>query len=112
MLIGGLIFYFFLIFSIGRNRGTFKSFAHFWNDQNDEISVSLLGGLLFLIWDDESLEAITWILTLFDKAPEEPLRMERFYYLIVGIVIEWIYEFMQIVPDMKEGIVNRLRKNK
>jgi hypothetical protein len=83
MVVGGLIFWFALVWSKGMDARKAKG-VKFWADQKDEIVVAFIGGLLFLVWDDE-------ILSLFSEVDGDDIELEPYYYLIVAPAIDWIY---------------------
>ena len=101
MVFGGLLFYFYLKFSISKNKKQFQNFRAFWNDQNDEVGVSVIGGLMFLVWDDETMSVVNAFFVWIGQAPEEPLTLERYYYLLVGPIVERVYVIYQITPNPK-----------
>jgi hypothetical protein len=110
MLFAGLTFYFYFKYSLAKNRGDFLTFKDFWEDQNDEVGVSFTGGLIFLVWDDETLEAVTWLINFWKTEDVELVTMEKFYYLIVGPVIERGYTLIQALPDFTRRTKARIKK--
>ena len=89
MMLFGLIFYFTLKWSIWRNKPRKIGFLH---DQADEIIVSLIGGLIFLIWDDEIL--VFWYEVII-REEEHPEELKPYYYLMVGPAIERFYKIYE-----------------
>ena len=62
----------------------------FWQDQKDEVIVAIIGGLMFLIWDDEIIQAYyDW------KGLEGNPELKPYYYLLVAPVIDRIYWAVQ-----------------
>ena len=103
MIIAGMMFFFYLKFSWMKNRGKTKAFPQFWADQNDEIGVSFIGGLIFLVWDDECLRAIEIILEWITIREEtaDSITMERAFYLLVSPFIERVYSFYNMISSRK-----------
>lgn len=85
MLIGGVTFWFTLLWSINRNKNGKK---HFWKDQKDEIIVTIMGGLLFLVFTKTVLSAWDWI-----WQNEIETEFQTFFFLLVGPAVERIYKF-------------------
>ena len=72
----------------------------FWQDQKDELTLTFLGGLMFLVWDDEILDV--WDI-LVNGGEEIHHELQPFMYLLVGPAIErlvWVYK------KLKGGPVN------
>lgn len=83
MVLLGITFWFTLKWSINRNKnGT----ENFWADQKDEIMVTALGGLVFLVFDDEIL---MMYYDLFNK--DGAAELKPYYYLLVAPAIERLY---------------------
>ena len=106
MILGGLLFYFYFKYSVTKNKKQFKNFKEFWDDQNDEIGVSLIGGLAFLVWDDETIAVINAAYDYIGKKPHQPITLERYYYLLIGPIIERLYVLYQITPNPKNLLIN------
>jgi len=83
MMIGGLVFWFALVWSKQMEERRAKGVS-FFGDQKDEIVVAFIGGLLFIVWDDE-------ILSLFGSVEDKQIELEPYYYLIIAPAIDWIY---------------------
>ena len=93
MMVAGLIFWFLLGWSRGRNKGKWKKVG-FWHDQKDEMAVSFVGGLIFIVWDQQVLNVIAFFLkkaTLMNESTV--LSMQVYYYFLVGPIIEKIYDW-------------------
>lgn len=101
MVLAGLLFFFYLKYSWMRNRGKANSFKEFWNDQNDEVGTSFIGGLIFLVWDDEVLRAIEITLAFFGR-DGGAIEMERAFYLLVAPFIERIYTLYGVISRFKK----------
>ena len=78
-----------------------KKRVTFWQDQKDEIYVTILGGMIFLVWDDETLNAIDFVKQVWfgDMLSEDWIppnyELRPFMYLLVGPVVErmvWAYK--------------------
>ena len=80
----GIVFWFTLVWSIGRDERKTKGLI-FWGDQKDEVVVAIIGGLLFLVWDDEIMQG------LYDKGIVDTLEIKTYYYLIVAPFIDRVY---------------------
>ena len=100
MLVGGLVFWFTFIWSVGRDERR-KKLMGFWDDQGDEVLVALVGGLVFLIWDDETLYAISYVKDVWigstssEEWQPQWHELPTFMYLLVGPGIErlyWLYK--------------------
>jgi len=90
MTIGGMVFWFLLKWSILRNKkGTEYNFI---NDQKDEIIVTLFGCLLFLIWDDEIINAYYDVVL---KQAKHEHELKPYYYLIIGFAVERLYQIYE-----------------
>ncbi len=64
----------------------------FWQDQKDEITLTFLGGLMFLVWDDEIIAGYDM---LFVSGKLESHELQPFMYLMVGPAVErivWAYK--------------------
>jgi len=97
--------FFMVIFSIALTFGVkwsvkkskFDSKFRFFQDQKDEMVVTLILGLMLLIWDDELITAWLFLEAYFkgeeyDHAPQE---FHTFYYFLVGPAgdrIIWLYQ--------------------
>lgn len=60
----------------------------FFDDQKDEMLVSLIGGLIFLVWDDETIDLVHHIFGMEGDDHE----LQPYYYMLVAPVIERIYK--------------------
>ncbi len=97
MVVFGLTFWFAFIWSIDMEHRK-KLKIGFWQDQKDEIIVCLIGGLLFLIWDDEILQAYNdW------TGKHEDTEFKSYYYLIVAPAIDRLYWIIKRVRQ-KESV--------
>lgn len=94
MLFFGLLGWFVFLWSIERNKGTAKNY---WFDKLDEILVSIIFGLIFLLYTDSVLGAWDWVF----NNPEKT-EFHDFFYLLVGPIIERIYQFF-ITKYRKNG---------
>ena len=89
MVLFGLLFWFTLVWSLDMEKRK-KLKLTFWGDQKDEVIVALIGGLMFLIWDDEIIQAY------YDYRDMEGLaELKPYYYLLVAPVIDRIYWAVQ-----------------
>lgn len=104
MMLGGLLFYFFIKWSIMKNLNMIHEFG-FWHDQKDEIGVSLIGGLLFVVWDDEAMRAYYHYKSI--EFEGEPIA-EDWMYFGVGVIIENIYTGASFLIKLK----NKFKKIK
>ncbi len=85
MVLFGLAFWFTLMWSMDMEHRK-KLSKTFWQDQKDEVIVALMGGLLFLIWDDEILEAYNdW------TGRHGDTEFKSYYYLMVAPAIDRLY---------------------
>ena len=85
MVMFGLLFWFALIWSLDMEHRK-KLGVTFWGDQKDEIVVALIGGLIFLIWDDEIIQGYyDW-----KDIIGEP-ELKPYFYLLVAPAIDRIY---------------------
>jgi len=89
MLWGGLVFFFVLKWSFMRNRGKVNGDRSFWEDQKDEIAVSVIGGLCFLVWDDEMISVFFFVKDYIQSGEldfnrQHHFEFPTFIYLIVG----------------------------
>ena len=87
MTLAGLMFWFALRWSINRNAKGVE--YKFWHDQKDEMVVTAIGALIFLVWDDEIIHAY-YDLVLDQQ--EHDHEMKSYYYLIVGFAVERLYQ--------------------
>lgn len=104
MVLGGIVLYFtikwkFWFDSMGGTVG-------FWQDQKDEIFVTSLFGLAFIVWDDEMLAAYYDILLFFnsnvdfltfDLDKEHSSTFETHYYFLVGPAVDLLFEGLKFV---------------
>ena len=89
MVLFGLLFWFTLIWSLDmQHRKKLK--ISFWADQKDEVIVAIIGGLMFLIWDDEIIQAYHDYRDI-----EGVAELKPYYYLLVAPVIDRIYWAVQ-----------------
>ena len=96
MMVGGMIFFFTLKWSFMSNEK--KNGSRFWTDQKDELIVSVVGGLMFIVWDDEMLAAYDWFMvSIFNQADHEPVKLQPFFYLLVAPFIERIYTWYPMI---------------
>ena len=89
MVIFGILFWFTFLWSVKRNKFKEKKIS-FWADQKDEILVTLMFGFMFLVWDDEILQAY-YDATDKEGSPE----LKIYYYLLVGPAVDrlyWLYK--------------------
>ena len=85
MLWAGLLFWFALIWSLDMEHRK-KAGVTFWEDQKDEFVVTLIGGLMFLIWDDEILQAYYDYRDMTGHPELKP-----YYYLMIAPAVDRIY---------------------
>jgi len=94
MMVFGIAFWFTLEWSVHMKKRE-KLGLTFWQDQKDEITLTFLGGLMFLVWDDELLDA--WDLVV-NNGEEVHHELEPFMYLLVGPAVErivWLYKLVK-----------------
>jgi hypothetical protein len=103
MMIGGLIFYFVLKFSVMRNFHMIPD-QGFWSDQKDEMGVAIIGGLLFVVWDDEILTAYYHYKEII---VDDPVAADWMYFY-VGVATENIYTGISWIVRLK----NKIKKYK
>ena len=85
MVMFGLLFWFTLIWSLDMEKRK-KAGVKFWEDQKDEVIVSLIGGLIFLILDDEIIQAYyDW------KGISGDAELKPYFYLLVAPAIDRMY---------------------
>lgn len=85
MVVFGLMFWFAIIWSLDMAKRK-KLGLTFWEDQKDEIVVAFIGGLMFLIWDDEIIQGYNdW------QEVSGPPELKPYYYLLVAPAIDRIY---------------------
>ena len=85
MVVFGLMFWFAIIWSLEMAHRK-KEGISFWEDQKDEIVVAFIGGLMFLIWDDEIIQGYyDW-----QNISGEP-ELKPYFYLLVAPAIDRIY---------------------
>jgi hypothetical protein len=90
----GIVFWFAIIWSLEMEKRA-KLKIGFFQDQKDEIVVTMIGGLMFLVFDDEILQAYyDW------KGIEGEPELKPYYYALVAPIIDRVY-----------WIVRKLRKN-
>lgn len=96
MMIFGLIFWFSIVWSLDRNKLKAEG-KSFWDDQKDEMIVAFIGGLIFLVWDDETLSAIEYLRAWAGgvemdnwKQPEDA-QFPDFMYLLIGFFVDRAY---------------------
>ena len=99
MLLGGLIFWFSLKWSWWTNDGNQTSFL---KDQKDELIVSVIGGLLFLVWDDEILTGLSYVPVIKEYLGER-IELQPFMYLLVGPAIERLYVISRYFKKKKDA---------
>jgi hypothetical protein len=85
MVVFGISFWFLFLWSIKRNKYKEKN-IDFWHDQKDELYVTLMFGFMFLVWDDEIIEAYY---DATDKTGTPELKV--YYYLLVGPAVDRLY---------------------
>lgn len=84
MMVLGVAFWFTLKWSINRNKNGNKGF---WTDQKDEVIVTMFGGLLFIVFDDEIIQ-MYYDFTNKEGSPE----LKPYFYLLVGPAVERLYK--------------------
>jgi hypothetical protein len=85
MVIFGIAFWFLFLWSIKRNKMK-ELKINYWNDQKDEILVTLMFGFMFLVWNDEIIQAY------YDATDREgDPELKIYYYLLVGPAVDRIY---------------------
>jgi hypothetical protein len=85
MVIFGLVFWFALIWSLDMEKRKKKGIT-FWADQKDEVVVAFIGGLMFLIWDDEIIQGYyDW------KGITGEPELKAYFYLIIAPAIDRVY---------------------
>lgn len=85
MLLYGIGFWFLFLWSIKRNKFKEQN-INFWSDQKDEILVTIMFGLGFLVWDDEIIQAY---FDVTGKTGDPELKI--YYYLLVGVAVDRLY---------------------
>ena len=87
----GIGFFFCVKWSFMRNREKIKSVG-FFNDQKDEMVVAIVGGLLFLVWDDELISLYNNIVvpnvTFINLPKTKGEELQPYHYLLVGPATE------------------------
>lgn len=99
----GLVLWFLIKWSWFRDNNINKSF---FDDQKDEIAVSVIGGLIFLIFDDEIIVGYHDLM----KDGSTQTELKFYYYLIVGPAIERVYKVKQIYTFGKSFVLKNLKK--
>ena len=96
MVAGGLL-WFTVIWGRKSDGDYWKKVGGFWRDQNDEVLVSLIFGLIFLVWDDEAIYAFFYLKDVVmggqdsDTWTPEITELRPFMYLILMPIGEIIY---------------------
>ena len=85
MVVFGIIAWFTFLWSLKRNRLK-KENINYWSDQKDEMIVTLMFGMMFLVWDDEIIQAY-YDITGREGNPE----LKIYYYLLVGPAVDRLY---------------------
>jgi len=85
MVIFGIIFWFLFLWSLKRNKLKEQN-INFWHDQKDEMLVTLMFGFMFLVWDDEIIQAYY---DATDKTGDPEMKI--YYYLLVGPAVDRLY---------------------
>jgi hypothetical protein len=87
--LGGLVFWFALKYSIAKNKKRVKNFRHYLKESADEILVSSIGGLCFIVFDDEILLLINHYLNY-----DVPIEVHNALYLLGPLGIDRLYKLM------------------
>jgi len=110
MMTAGIVFWFSIIWSVQMSKRSIKK-ASFFQDQKDEIWVAFVGGLIFLVWDDEVLQAIEYVKDVWVRG-EDPetwapttAELQPFMYLLVAPFIDIILN-----PSIK-WLIHKFKKN-
>lgn len=85
MVVFGLIFWFSIIWSLEMEERKKKG-VKYWADQKDEMVVTLIGALIFLIWDDEIIQAYYDYREISGDA-----ELKSYYYLLIAPAIDRVY---------------------
>ena len=72
----------------------------FWSDQKDEMGVAIIGGLLFVVWDDEILTAYYHYKEII---VDDPVAADWMYFY-VGVATENIYTGISWIVRLKNKI--------
>ena len=91
MMFAGFFLYFLIIWKRGRNKGKWNGKGNtFYQDQKDEMAVSLLAGMMFVIWDSQILGALDFSLKYFNVRQQDagPIIMETYFYFLVSPAVE------------------------
>ncbi len=97
MVVFGIAFWFTFLWSLKRNRLK-KEKVSFWHDQKDEILVTLMFGFMFLVWDDEIIQAY------YDATDREGHpELKIYYYLLVGPAVDRLYWMYRKVSNGRES---------
>lgn len=86
-----IIFVFAIKWSLSRNDPKIDNKTYsFWDDQKDEIVVTLIAGFGFLVFDDDILNLVAYVQSIINGT--EYIHEERvfhsFYYLLVSPAVE------------------------
>jgi len=85
MVVFGIVFWFLFLWSLKRNKLKEEN-INFWQDQKDEMLVTLMFGFMFLVWDDEIIQAY------YDATGKTgTVEMKIYYYLLVGPAVDRLY---------------------
>lgn len=100
MTVAGVLFFFLMKYSLmvsSKKEAKVHNFTEFWGDQKDEFMVTLVGAMIFLVWDDETLAM--WYEFVKGYSPDQVatmgLELQSGYYLLVGFAVERLYWIVQ-----------------
>ena len=98
MMLVGLLVYFTFTYSIGKNKKKWANLREFKADQIDEIAVCFIGGMAFVIFDGQILNALHdvlgWAGRMFEMGLLKDLpefSLQEHYYLLVGPAVKGLY---------------------
>ena len=100
----GLVLWFLIKWSWFRDDDS-KNY-NFWDDQKDEMFISLVVGLTFLIFDDEIIAGYHDLME--DGSDQTELKF--YYYLIIGPAAERIYKTKSMYRASRSIILKMLAK--
>ena len=115
VIMGGYFAYFLLGYSYLRNKGKIKTWKQFIKLEKDEMIVTGMFSLMFLIWDDEMINAVHFVGTyiksdiswheIINEYEPKDYELPLFLYLFIGPVVERLYALYVLIKGMKKPTI-------
>lgn len=92
MMLAGAVIWFLWKWSRGRNKGIWNG-KGFWHNQKDEIYLTIGVGGFIIIWDDQAINAVVFVLRYAGLMEEETVfSMKDYYYFLLAPIVDIMYK--------------------